>query len=124
MGCTILFYFRRILLVMAVIFFPQYMIWQFMSQMYISVGAIIFFGYYYPYDTRFANHMHMFTEICTIFVLYLVTTFTDFTSIKGKNTCGLVFIAIISIYVCVNLYFMLRNSCLNMKKTCKTKCCK
>ena len=123
-GHTLLFYFRRIFLVIAVIYFPEYMIWQFMSQIYISVAAIIFIGYYYPYESRFANHMHMFTEVCTIFVLYLVTTFTEFTSIKARNSCGLAFIAIISIYLLVNIFFLMRDPCLKLKRTCKDKCIK
>ena len=120
---TLLFYGRRILLVFAVIYYPQYMIYQLMGQTLFSLGAIIFIGHYWPYDSRFTNMMEVFSEVCTIFVLYTVIYFSDFATIEARHYSGYVFIAIVSIYISIHLYFMMRDSYQNVKTSCKRKCC-
>lgn len=121
---TFLFYGRRTILVIAVIYYPQYMIYQLMSQTFFSLAALIFIGHYQPFDSYFTNMIEAFTEVCTIFVLYTIIGFSDFTTIEARHYNGFVFIAIVSIYICVHLYFMLRDSFQNVKTTCKRKCCK
>ena len=68
--------------------------------------------------------MEAFTEVSTILVLYTVMAFSDFTDIEARHSCGFAFIAIVSLYMCVHIYFMMRDSFQRVKTCCKTKCCK
>ena len=95
-----------------------------MSQLFFSLAAFIFIGHYWPYESRFTNLMETFTEICIIFVLYTVIIFSDFTEIEAGHYAGFAFIAIVTLYICVHLFFMLRDSFQRVKTCCKSKICK
>ena len=68
--------------------------------------------------------MEAFTEVCTILVLYTVIAFSDFAEIDARHSSGFGFIAIVSCYMSVHLFFLMRDSFQRGKTYCKTKCCK
>ena len=57
-----------------------------------------------PYDTRFMNNLGLFNEFLILFYLYLLHLETDYNlNTDAKKTVGWILLALVFIYILVNL---------------------
>ena len=88
----------------------------------ISVGLVIFMGWFRPLDTSFANNMEMFNEIITLCALYLMMCFSDFVGDpETRSLCGIAFIFVICLYAANHILFLLINVCMQVRHLIRSK---
>ena len=69
--------------------------------------------------------METFSEVTTLFVLYMMMCFTDFVpDPMMRSHCGKAFIGIICIYAAVHIFFLLKNVCVQIRKAIQARCAK
>ena len=54
--------------------------------------------------------LETFAEVTTVFTLYTLLTFTDIMEAKVRYEYGWIFIAIISVYIAVHLYLLVKDT--------------
>ena len=91
-------------------------------QLGVSVGLVIFMGWFRPLDTRFANNMEMFNEIITLCALYLMLCFSDFVGDpETRSFCGIALISVICLYAANHILFLVINVCMQVRHLIRTK---
>ena len=75
-----------------------------------SACLIILVGWYRPFESAFANNMEIFSEVISLWVLYLMMCFSDFVADpETRSSCGVAFMAIVGLYAGVHIFFLLAN---------------
>ena len=104
------------------IFWKDFFWGQIAVQLGVSVGLVIFMGWFRPLDTRFANNMEMFNEIITLCALYLMLCFSDFVGDpETRSFCGIAFISVICLYAANHILFLVINVCMQVRHLIRTR---
>lgn len=72
------------------------------------------------------QHLEVFNEVCTIFLIYVMTCFTDANQkyLEDPMYYDIAFLVGCGVNVIVHLYFLTKDSVLNVKARITSKCCK
>ena len=71
---------------------------------------IIYIQLVKPLETKLANRLETFTEIMTLFLLYIMMSFTDVEKSEMRYEYGKAFIGTICTYVAVHVYLIGKNT--------------
>ena len=81
--------------------------------------------YFYPMEDLFANRMEIFCELINLVLMYHLLLFTDFVQdVTLRYWIGYSFIGFMMFFICVHLYFMLKDTIKELKHSLKKKCSK
>ena len=106
------YYLRRLVMCLCLVFMPELVWGQVTIQMLTSTWIIIFVGWFRPLESNFANNMELFTEVVTMFTLYLNMCFTDFVGEPAtRSALGWVCISIVSFFASVQILFLIADTC-------------
>ena len=104
------FFVRRLALAFTLIFWIEFFWGQIACQFGFSVALIIFIQWKKPLESKFENNMETFSEIITIFVLYMMLCFTDYIlDPMMRSYCGKFFIGVICSYAMVHIILLLTD---------------
>lgn len=102
--------------VVTVVYLPTFFWAMIACQFAITTTMIIFLQWGQPLETRFATNMETFNECTTLFVLYVVLSFSDFVGEpETRNQMGFVLIGIISTNVLVHIINLVVRLILEIK---------
>lgn len=96
---------------------------QLLSMVIISFGQISYLVYFKPFEEPLLLKLDIFNEFTTIILVDLLTCFS------GANTKPLDFemdiFFLVGLFgnIAVHLYFLVKNSVVGLKQSCKRKCC-
>ena len=117
-----IFFIRRLALAFTLIFWIEFIWGQMACQFAFSVALIIFIQWKKPFESQFDNNMETFSEVITIFVLYMMICFTDFIlDPMMRFYCGKFFISVICSYALVHIIFLLKDLCLQIRSLIRAK---
>ena len=74
-------------------------------------------------EDPFTNKMELFGELTNLLLMYHMLLFTDFVSDPNlRYAIGYSFIGFVIIFIVVHLFFMLKETILQLKQTLRKKC--
>ena len=115
------FFLRRLLLICTVIFWEKFFWGQIAFQFGVSTMMIIFLQQVRPLESDFVTNMETFNEVSSLFILYLVMSFTDVVDAEMRNMYGKCYIVLICLYIAVHLFFLLQESLYKLRLTIRRK---
>ena len=82
---------------------------------------IIFLQQVRPLESDFVTNMETFNEVSSLFILYLVMSFTDVVDAEMRNMYGKCYIVAICLYIAVHLFFLLQESLYKLRLAIRRK---
>ena len=105
-----MFYLRRALYVLILIFFKDYPLIKIIMHTELSVAYLIYLGQR-PFATKFQNRLELFNEACVMLCTYWYLSFLNMEySPEVKHQYGNVFIVIIAFNIVINFGGIIRES--------------
>ena len=74
----LMFFLRRLVFILVVIEYREFLWGQLALQSFISVGMCIYLQWYKPFDSKFTDNMETFNEATVVVLTYFLFCFTDF----------------------------------------------
>ena len=116
----LLFVLRRILFVITVILFDDFVWLQIATQYACCVLMIIYYGYVWPFENHTVTKLEILNEVLTLFLCYFMLCFTDWVPDSSmRYYIGWLFIATVSIYLLITIGLLLINSITLLKERAK-----
>ena len=93
---------------------------QIAQQVFFAIGMIIFIQHYQPYESKFANRMETFNEVCVLCLTYIAMCFTEFVpDPEVRSNIGPYYIAANLFMIAVHIIILLAFSLKALVKVCK-----
>ena len=124
LGTPVLYLARRVMFVVSVVMWGEYLVIQLFVHFAISFSIFFFYVLIQPFETKFDLKMELFNEVCGILSTYTLMLFTNFVPDPAvRYELGNVFIVILLANFVVHLFFLVRATGMNLKLYCRSKEC-
>ena len=122
----LIFLLRRALFSVVAIFCQELLILQIACLFCFSTIQIIFLILVEPFTEPLLQKLELFNEVCTLALVYIMVCFTDANEalFLTENYYDFAFLVGMAINLLVHVYYLLKNSFLEMRDTIKEKCLK
>ena len=89
---------------------------------YVTTLMIIYLMWFKPFEENFYTGIEVFNEITVIFLLYFMLTFSDWVpSSEQRYDLAWLFIAIVTLYISVHLFFLAKGVFDNLRLKSKQR---
>ena len=106
-----MFFLRRLLLSLTLIFWASFFWGQVALQYFISTALIIVIQWARPFNSAFATKIETFNECTNMVILYILMLFSDFVGdLETRSNLGNVYIGLIIAFSSVHLWFLFSDS--------------
>lgn len=103
----VLFFTRRILFAVSLIWLRQYIVFQMMLYIFPTLAVIIAVGWYKPMYNSFLNELELYNNCSIIFIAYCLLYLTDFMpSPLHHNVIGIILAVFTFQTIFINLYLI------------------
>ena len=89
----------------------------------ISFGQICYLIYFRPFEEPLLLKLDIFNEVTTIILVDILTCFSGANTMPLDFEMDIFFLVGLFGNIAMHLYFLVKNSLVGIKRSCKKKCC-